>query len=634
MADKLEILRITPPFSILPEDIRVGLVDLLVETRYKRETIVYQQGVAKVRALDIIANGGFQTFFYDTDYNKVSPEFYGPGTCYGGLSILMNRRKSIKTVFAQKGTVIYSLPRKDFKGLCLAYEEFFHYFTSRFGQKMLDDEYAHYVRVKSDSEDNFLVADQMFTSKVEMLEMRDIVSVPYTTPIYEAARTMDRARVSCLFITDDAGLHIIGYVTDITLRTEVIAKLFDANNPVVAVMASPTFSIPAESFVYEAILLMFQTKTRYVLVEKSGGYLGFLSRNKLLADLAQTPFMFIQAVKLAQSTQELKRRWQQLPEIVYQLLNRGVRADIVNQVITAVADTITHKVLEAVLALKGPAPAKFVFMVLGSEGRKEQTLQTDQDNAIIYEDKANEHRETVRAYFLDYAQQVSDRLNTIGLSYCTGGFMAKNPLWTHSLSHWKRNYTSWMHESNPETVMKFSTFFDVRFIYGEAFIFEELQAFEKAELSGSLDFFLFRMANNALLYEPPLTLFGNIRTFAKGDQQVLDLKKAMTPIVDLVRVYALRHLVFKTNTGERMKALLQAGVFTDVEYNELSHAYYYLMALRLKKQAKQIIEDKAAPTNYLDPANLTQVERVSIKAIFRVISQFQTKIKVSFTQTL
>jgi CBS domain-containing protein len=212
--------------------------------------------------------------------------------------------------------------------------------------------------------------------------------------------------------------------------------------------------------------------------------------------------------------------------------------------------------------------------------------------------------------------------------------MAKNPLWTHSLSHWKRTYHSWMNESNPETVMNFSTFFDVRYVYGEAVLFEELQEFVRQELQGSLDFFLFRMANNALQYEPPLTLFGNIRTFAKGDQQVFDLKKAMTPIVDLVRVYALKNQLFKTNTGERMQSLYDSGVFTDAEYNELSHAYYYLMALRLKKQAKQIIEDKALPTNYLDPSNLTQVERVSLKAIFKVISQFQTKIKVSFTQTL
>src|SRR5690606_40130167 len=109
------------------------------------------------------------------------------------------------------------------------------------------------------------------------------------------------------------------------------------------------------------------------------------------------------------------------------LLDRGVKAEIVNQIITATSDTIAQKVIEGVINEIGNPPAKFAFMVLGSEGRKEQSLKTDQDNAIIYEDKANEQRELVRAYFLRFAEMVSERLDTIGFSFCTGGFMAKNP---------------------------------------------------------------------------------------------------------------------------------------------------------------------------------------------------------------
>ena len=124
-----------------------------------------------------------------------------------------------------------------------------------------------------------------------------------------------------------------------------------------------------------------------------------------------------------------------VPDIVNQLLSRGVKANIVNQVISTVTDTMALKVIENVLAELGPAPARFVFMVLGSEGRKEQTLLTDQDNAIIYEDKADEQRELVRAYFLCFATAVSDQLDHIGLHFCTGGFMAKNPKRTHSLSY-------------------------------------------------------------------------------------------------------------------------------------------------------------------------------------------------------
>ncbi|QIX60425.1 CBS domain-containing protein [Hymenobacter sp. BT18] len=633
MENRLAFLKTVAPFSLLPEDVLSGVVGLLQEVTHTKEALIYQQDVSKLRGLDIIVEGAYDTFFYDSEQNHRLPEEYGPGTCYGGMSILLNKKRSIRTVVARKGTRVLALPRRDFRGLCLAYQEFFHFFTARYGERMLNDEYAHFVKPAPAPEENFIAADQLFSRRIETLETRAIVACPANTPIFEAAQRMKAGRVSCLFVTDEAD-SVQGYVTDMTLRDQVVARQLSASQPVADIMATPLVSIRAEAYVYEAILLMFQTKTRYLLVKRGEEVLGFLSRNKLLSDLAQSPFMFIQAVKLAESNRELKRRWEMVPDIVNQLLSRGVKAEIVNQVITTVADTIAVKVIEGVLAEHGPAPAKFVFMVLGSEGRKEQTLLTDQDNAIIYEDKANEQRELVRAYFLRFATAVSDQLNHIGLHFCTGGFMAKNPKWTHSLSHWKRNYQQWMTESNPETVMQFSTFFDCRYLYGEEPIMQELQAYLHEELRGPQDRFFYFMAKNALQYEPPLTFFRNFRTFAQGTQQVFDLKKTMTPIVDLVRVYALRHQVAGTNTGERLTLLRQQGVFSEKEYQELLQAYYYLMAMRLKKQAKQLMDDRTAPTNYLDPSVLTQVEQVTLKEIFKVISDFQLKIKVGFTKTL
>jgi CBS domain-containing protein len=635
MDNRLAFLRTVEPFAVLPDEVLAGLVDLLQEVVYPKQTLLYQQDLSKVRSLDIVVEGAYDTFFLDSAQQQRLPETYGPGTCYGGMSILLNKKRSLRTVVARKGTRVLQLPRRDFRALCQAYDAFFQHFTHKFGQRMLDDEYAHFVKPVNPPEANFLVADALFSRRVDSLEVRDIVACPADTPIFEAARLMAAHKVSCLFVTEPGSDTIRGYCTDITLRDSVIAQRLDAGRPVGEVAATPIRSIPSAAYVYEAILLMFQTKTRYLLVERAGRFVGFLSRNKLLSDLAQSPFMFIQAVKLAQGTRELKRRWEMVPDIVNQLLTRGVRPEIVNQVITTVADTIALRVIENVLAELGPAPARFVFMVLGSEGRKEQTLVTDQDNAIIYEDKANEQRELVRAYFLRFAAAVSDELNHIGLHYCTGGFMAKNPKWTHSLSFWKRNYREWMRDASPETVMQMATFFDCRALYGDFTLVDELQQYLAEELSQPLDRFLFYMARNALQYEPPLTFFRNFRTFSQEGQQVFDLKKTMTPIVDLVRVYALQHQILGvTNTGERLARLREQGVLREQEYHELLQAYYYLMGMRLRKQARQLIDDRRAPTNYLDPKTLTQVEQVTLKEIFKVISDFQLKIKVSFTKTL
>ncbi|MEJ7679929.1 MAG: DUF294 nucleotidyltransferase-like domain-containing protein [Segetibacter sp.] len=317
-----------------------------------------------------------------------------------------------------------------------------------------------------------------------------------------------------------------------------------------------------------------------------------------------------------------------------QLLERGVNAEIANQVITTVADTIAIKVIEGVIDEMGQPPANFVFMVLGSEGRKEQTLKTDQDNAIIYEDKANEHREVVREYFLKFADTVSGRLNDIGFSFCSGGFMAKNPKWTHSLSHWKRNYASWIEEPLADTAIKFSTFFDCRFLFGEALIMDELKSFLDEELQKPLEKLFYFMAKNALQYEPPLTFFKNIRTTTIGSQEVFDIKKAMTPIVDLVRVYALQNRIFEVNTGERLKALKANSIFTETSFSELIQSYYFLMSMRLKNQANQIINDRKEPNNYIDLNRLTKIEQGTLIEIFKTISNFQTRIRISFTNDL
>ena len=273
-------------------------------------------------------------------------------------------------------------------------------------------------------------------------------------------------------------------------------------------------------------------------------------------------------------------------------------------------------------------------MVLGSEGRKEQTFKTDQDNAIIYEDKANEHREEVRAYFLEFAKRVSESLHLVGFSFCTGGYMAMNPKWTHSLSHWKRNYEEWVADAVPETIVKFTTFFDCRFLYGDKNIMRELYGFLHEILQKPMERVFYFMAKNALQYEPPLTFFKGIKTFTKGNNEVFDVKRAMTPIVDLVRVYALKHRVKAVNTGERIRLLHAQKIFSDTEYEELRQSYYLLMSMRLRHQARQITEDRTEPDNYMLLHLFSRIERLTLIEIFKTIKHFQTKIRVDFTKEL
>ncbi|MCL6260352.1 DUF294 nucleotidyltransferase-like domain-containing protein [Aquiflexum sp. TKW24L] len=475
--------------------------------------------------------------------------------------------------------------------------------------------------------------DHIYSKKVGDLHFRNLSVFPVVTPVFEVARLMARDKISCFFIGESPN-EIIGFVTDITLRDQVIAHQLPFDTHVGEIMDRNIVYIQSSAFLYEALLMMFRTKTRYLLVKEKETFVGWISRNKILAEQAQGPFVFIQSVKQSIDTDELKEKWEQVPELIHQLIEKGLKSQIINQIITTVADTIALRIIENTIREIGEPPAKFVFFVLGSEGRAEQTLKTDQDNAIIYEDKANEHREMVREYFLDFSERVSFALDQVGFVFCKGGFMAKNPKWTHSLSHWKRNYESWIQESTPETVMKYSTFFDCRPIFGEFGLLDDLKKFMDLQLENPSEKFYINMGTNALQFEPPLTFFKNIKTYKIDGEKHFNIKKTMTPIVDLVRIFALKYRIFETNTGDRIRMLEEQKIFTDREAKELSHAYYYLMGLRLEKQSLQLMENKENPTNHVSIDELTKVQMVTLVEIFKVIKEFQLKIKIEFTKNI
>ncbi|TCD04254.1 CBS domain-containing protein [Pedobacter frigidisoli] len=634
MVDKLHFLHHIAPYNLLPDDVLEEISNQLEIIDYNKETKVYDQGNQKIKGIEIIVSGAFETFFLDSSKSKRKVEDYGIGHTYGAISILFNKRKSLKSVIAKKDTTTYFLARKEFKKLCVDYEEFFDFFSNEFGKKMLDEEFAHFYKNNNALEDNYLVADQLYSSKISDITYKKIVSCSPEMPIFEAAIKMAENKTSCLFIKENDD-HYIGFVTDITLRDRVIAQQYDPKAAIREIMDSDIVSISTDAYVYEAVLLMFSSKSRYLLVNQDEHFIGFLSRNRLLSEQAQSPLVFIQSVKSAANTSDLRSKWHKVPNIVAQLLARGVHAEIVNEVVTTIADAISNKIIEEVITKLGPPPAKFVFMVLGSEGRKELSLKTDQDNAIIYEDTSDDKRAMVRSYFLDFATQVSDKLNYVGFVYCDGDYMATNPNWTHSLSHWKYNYKNWIEEALPEAAVKFAAFFDCRAIYGDLNIMQELRIFVDEELKKPIEKFYLYLAKNALLYEPPLTYFRNIKTQKIESKEVFDIKTAMTPIVDLVRVYALQNRIFqKENTGERLRALKDLGVFTEIQFNELMQSYYYLMGLRLKHQSQQIIKDNVAPNNFIEIISLTKIDKVTLIEIFKTIQNFQSGIKMKFTNSL
>ncbi len=630
MNSRIEFLKKVAPFNILPDTVLSEVSEMMHYKKYDNKETVYIQDKSELSSIDIIISGEYNAYFYDSKGTVRLEELYVKGDIYGGSSVLLNKHFSIRTVSAKAHTEILCLDKNEFKALCRSYKKFFEHFTIQFGQKMLNDEYAHFVKRNTTIEENFMDADIIFNRKINSITPRLLVTLSPETPIYEVASLMAQKKVNCAYVKE--GEELTAFVSKDILIKSALANRKSTDTPVKEIAKRNIISIQKDALVFEALLALFPSQQEYILVQDGKESLGYLSRYRLLTEHAQSPLVFIQSVKLSNTVLDLKEKWSKVPEMISMMIGRGVGSQIINRIVTTIADEILLRVIDGVQNEMGPAPAKYCFMVIGSEGRQEQTLATDQDNAIIYEDKANEQRELVRTYFLDFADRISTRLNDIGFKFCTGGFMAKNPQWCHSLSHWKNNYDTWINQAAPDTVIKLSTFFDCRFVYGEKNLFEELDQHMITCINKSGSKFLMNLVTNALHYEAPLTLFNGIKTFTIDDRKVFDIKKSMSPIVDMIRMYSLKHKVLDTNTGIRMRKLFENGHFNEVKYKELRHAYYYLMGVRLKSQSSQILDDFKEATNFIDPKTLTQVEQATLKEIFKYIKDVQWGIRMDFSK--
>jgi CBS domain-containing protein len=288
-------------------------------------------------------------------------------------------------------------------------------------------------------------------------------------------------------------------------------------------------------------------------------------------------------------------------------------------------------VLELALKDMEPPPVRFVFMIMGSEGRHEQTLKTDQDNAIVYDDPSAGAAGAVHEYFLKLGDRVCTWLDQCGYRFCNANVMARNPMLCQPLSVWKRRFSDWIHTAEAEDLLYSSIFFDFRGGYGQLALIDQLRGYLMESLVGWSGFFR-HLTQNALLHKPPLGFFRNFVVESKGEHRnKFDIKRAMLPIVDYARVYALKHGIVETNTLDRLHQLMQKEILPAKDYSEIEQGYRFMMQLRFARQVKAIIEEDAPPDNYVNPKELSGLEQRLLKEIFIRIGNLQTRMSFDFT---
>lgn len=615
------------PFSFLPEKALKQAVASLSLIRYPPNTYLCLQGETVINHLYIIQKGAAERYYEKNGVNTLSG-LLGEGDLYGGISMLINNGIAVRSLRTTEESSFYVLPKKNFLDLCKRYPVFSEYFTDAFGKRMLDRSYASIINKTIQPKGETL---RFFNQSVASIYSKLPVSCDSTATIQQAAEIMSQKRSSSIFVKAPDG-SFVGVITDNDLRNKVIAKGIDIHQPVEVIMSSPLRTISDKALIFEALMTMMQDNIKHLaVVNANAQVVGAVTNHDMLVAQGQSPFFLIREINGAENKEALFGKHADLPGVVKSLISSGAKAANVNRLITTLSDAILEKLVRFALEEAGRPPARFAFMILGSEGRKEQTLKTDQDNAIIFEDVPPAAQDAVQEYFLGLAVKINDWLDQAGYSFCQGDIMARNPKWCQPLGVWKQYFQSWIRTAEPQDLLQASIFFDFRRGYGDDSLIESLRNFLFESLTGWAGFFR-HLTQNALYFKPPIGFFRNFVVESKGKHRnAFDIKSAMTPIVDIARIYALKHNVQETNTQERLYQLHLKKVFNGTEYNEIDTAYSFLMQLRFVRQINAVIEEQARPDNYINPKRLSRIEQKMLKEIFKRIENFQERLDFDFT---
>lgn len=614
------------PFSFLPEEELDQTAAQLSIVQYPAGTILFVQGRSRVGYLYIMQKGSVERYFEETN-RKTMHEILSEGDTYGGISMLLNDGISVRTLKVIEPSYFYLLPIGSFLDLCNRYESFTEYYTDSFGKRMMEKSYTAIIAKTMAPQEEGL---QFFNQHVASVYSGSPIFGTTDMSIRRAARTMADEKISSLFINAPEG-DCAGVVTEQDLARRVTAVGYDISRPVSEIMSSPVSSVPEYALIFEALMTMMENGIRHLAVtDVNENVVGILSNRDLLTIQGRSPLFLLRRIAAANSMEEIIESHNRLPGVVRTLIAGGAKANNITRFITKVSDAILERIMVFTLDEMGPPPAKFVFMILGSEGRREQTLKTDQDNAIIFEDVPETRQKEVQDYFLRFGDTACTLLDRAGYAFCTGDVMAKNPMWCQSLSTWKKYFSSWIHAAQPEDLLQASIFFDFKGGFGEFDFIDDLRQYLFGFLGNWSGFFR-HLTENALHFKPPLGFFRNFVVESKGEHRnKFDIKSAMTPIVDFARIYALANEVEETNTLERLSHLRIKEVLSPGEYEDLERSYSFLMQVRFSRQITAVLDEKAAPDNYINPKKLSRIEQKMLKEIFIRIEKFQGKLESDF----
>lgn len=480
------------------------------------------------------------------------------------------------------------------------------------------------------------IAIDLYIKRVSQYADLNILQATEDSALGEIVGRMSAGPHSAATIVDPSG-RPIGIITEHDIVHRVTFRGVTMEQPVRDVMSRPVATIGGDERLFQAVTRMRRLRHRHLpVVDEAGRQIGMLDQHNTIARAAEHTMKLIDLFSHGDDIDGQREVKAAQADIAGRLLQEGVPPGDVQSVLTVINKDIYRHAIDtgiAKMSAEGlpPPPVEFCLIIAGSGGRGENNLIPDQDYGFILADYPDDAHNDIDPWFFTLAEHVSDSLNLIGLPYCKGHVMATNPLWRKTKSQWFGQLDYWNANSHRTQLVTFDIFFDFAYGWGERSLAQELRDYATNMTSGNTALLLALFAADRD-HGSALRWFGRfiVETEDTEHRGEVNLKRfGLLPLVESVRMLALREGVSETGTRERLTALHECGAVNKNEFESLNDAHEHLSQLILDGQV-MAIEAGRPPSSFIDPAAMTRHQKQRLRDSFKTIDNLRSRIEVEF----
>ncbi|MGB0782487.1 MAG: DUF294 nucleotidyltransferase-like domain-containing protein [Marinomonas sp.] len=540
------------------------------------------------------------------------------GECFGVSSVMAQNPDGLQVV-AMEDSLVYRFDKAHFMALLEKSEALGLFF-----------EHTQHNRLRklSRSQSNELASPALqLSTPVSNIMTRQLVLATPDETIQTIAMRMTAARVSSILVVENE--RLLGIVTDRDLRSRILALGGSADSLVKDTMTVDPVNVRPDALVMQAQTIMSESNIHHLpIVDEEQRAVGMLTAADLLRHQELSPLLLINQIHRQQSIESLARVCKQWPTLIINLIVTDMKPADIGKVLATVSDNLTRRVIELAMDQCGPAPMAFQFLVFGSQARRDQSLGSDQDNGVMLE---REPTAEESHYFATLSDVICQGLALCGIRLCPGNIMASNPEWRRTQEGWRKAFEKWIKSSAPSALLNASIFFDIRCVYDSRQLTDKGDSEAVKSLIKSMQqyvaqnsVFLATLTRSALVTKPPLGFFRHFLLESSGEHKnQLDLKhQGLALINDVARLYGLSCKTYRAGTLDRIEQAIREKLISVDTARNLIDAWDKLNGLRLEAQSRHW-QATGKASAYLDPKDLSPLERKHLKTTFGIISDVQ-----------